>query len=79
LKFSQFSVFRTTQDLVWSERNVLLCSGVIALENSSGLVRTTGAVESYVVQSLNFADSVLSWNTAHEALVNFVGGGPSRK
>jgi hypothetical protein len=37
LNFSQFRVFRTTQNLVCSDRNVLFCSGVIALEDSSGL------------------------------------------
>jgi len=40
----------------------------------SSLAQKAGVVESFV-----FADSVLSWNTAHEVLVNFVGGGPSRK
>jgi len=92
---------------VWSERNVSLCSRVIALEDSSGLAnlsawtlldkmnhsflsslaQKTGAIEKFVVQrlvvlhlqSFVFADSVLSWNTAHEALVNFVGGGPSKE
>jgi len=33
----QASLFRTTQHLVWSDRNVFLCSNVIALEDSSGL------------------------------------------
>jgi hypothetical protein len=107
LNFSQFSVFRTTQNLEWFDRNVLFRSGVIALEDSSGLAsfsawtlldkmnhsflsslaQTTGGVERFVVQRLvvspspvfRLADSVLSWNTAHAALVNFVGGGPSRK
>jgi hypothetical protein len=63
LNFSQVRVFRTTQNLVLSDRNVSLCSGVIALEDSSGLeivhkmnhsflnslAQATGAVERFVV------------------------------
>jgi hypothetical protein len=41
LNFSQVSVFRTTQNLVWSDKNVLLCSGVIALEDSLGLASSS--------------------------------------
>jgi len=37
LNFSQARVIRTTQNLVLFNRNVSLCSGVIALEDSSGL------------------------------------------
>jgi len=107
LNFSQVSIFRTTQDLVRSDRNVWLCSGVIALEDSSCLaslsawtlldkmtnsflsslarpqVRLKGSSSNgwlcLHLQSFVFADSVLSWNTAHEALVHFVGEGPSMK
>jgi len=82
----------------------LVCSGVIGLEDSSGLasfsawtlldkmndsflallhrlqVRLKGSSSKgwlcLHLQSFVFADSVLSWNTAHEAFLYFVRGGP---